>query len=234
MSTSIDVNEKNIGQLFVVSTPIGNLADITLRALKTLETVDLILAEDTRHTAKLLSHFQLKKEMLSYRDQNHSRIIDDIVARLKNGLNIAIVTDAGTPTISDPGFKLVRDVAAKGFGVISIPGASAAIAALSVSGLPTDKFMFLGFLPKSSNKRDNILQESLKLDCTVILYESPYRLRDLIKYLSKKYPGREMCVVKDITKLYEKIYRGRSMDIIDLLPNNEKIKGEYTVLIAKE
>ncbi len=228
------MNTLNKGQLFIVSTPIGNLRDITVRALKVLEEVDFILAEDTRQTIKLLDQYQIKKELVSYRDQNHTRIIDQIVKHLSEGKNIALVSDAGTPLISDPGYKLVRDLKDKGFSIVSIPGPSAVISALTISGLPTDKFIFLGFLPKSDTKRRNIISEYAKLDATLIIYESPFRVHKLLEEITEILSDRDVSLVKDITKLYEKDYFGKAIDILKKIPDRTKMKGEYVVLIGKE
>lgn len=220
------------GKLFIVSTPIGNMGDITLRAIETLKNVDLILSEDTRETSKLLQHFEIQKSQISYRDQNHYRVFETILKNLEEGKNIALVSDSGTPLISDPGFKLVQDLIAANIKIESIPGPSAVISALTVSGLPTDKFTFIGFLPKKSGQQDKILQSYGNLESTLIIYESPYRVVKLLEQIHQSLGNRKVCIVKDITKLYESLIYGQ---IEDILANrtNIKAKGEYIVLVAK-
>ena len=170
----------NKGKLFVVATPIGNLDDITYRAIKTLKSVAFILAEDTRESKKLLDKYDIHTQLISYRDQNHEKIINKIVEKLDIGLDLAIISDNGTPLISDPGYKLVRYLREEGYVISPIPGPSAVISALSISGLPTDRFSFLGFLPKSDSKRIEIFEEFFNLDTTVVVYESPKRLFKLL------------------------------------------------------
>ncbi len=222
------------GVLYVVATPIGNLEDITFRAVRILTEADVILAEDTRHTSLLLNHYNIKKEMISYRDQNHQRVIENLLFLLKSGKNLALVSDAGTPLISDPGYKLVQELVKNDIDVISIPGPSSVIASLAVSGLPTDKFLFIGFLPKGGNKRNSQLENYLTLDSTLILFESPYRVRNLVESLSEKYSKRQICIVNDITKFHEKILRGTPIEVVSQIPKDKKLKGEFTILIAKE
>jgi 16S rRNA (cytidine1402-2'-O)-methyltransferase len=221
------------GTLYIVSGPIGNLKDITHRALEILKEVDIVLSEDTRETDKLLKHYQLEKHQISYRDQNHKQIFPRIVEMLDQGQSVALVTDSGTPLISDPGFKLVRELKEQGFAVVSIPGPSAAISALSVSGLPTDKFTFLGFLPKNNNSRREIIEKHGKLDTTLIIYESPYRVIKLLFEIQEILGNRSVCLAKDLTKMYENVTTGK---VEDLLKNKEEIKekGEYVVLVSKE
>ncbi len=219
------------GTLFVVATPIGNLTDISTRALETLKTVDLILSEDTRETYKLLSHFEIQTKQISYRDQNHDRVINEILERLSSGQNLALVCDSGTPTISDPGFKLVKTIKEAGFKVKPIPGPSAIIASLSVSGLPTDKFVFLGFLPKKKNARKELLETFGKTPTTLVIYESPFRVRKLLKEIKSALGDRIVCLAKDISKKHEEISTDTVSKLIQAQP---KEKGEYVVLIAKE
>ncbi len=222
-----------MGKLFVVSTPIGNLEDITLRALSTLNDVDLILSEDTRETDKIFRKFDIKTPQISYRDQNHDRVITKIKLSLDEGSNLALVSDSGTPAISDPGFRLVKDLVDSGYKVESIPGPSAIIAALSVSGLPTDKFCFLGFLPKSEKQREELLVTYGSLDATLVLYESPFRVKKLLTQLYHVLGNRKVCLAKDLTKLYEDI---TTQNLAYFSENLDKIveKGEYVVLIAKK
>lgn len=221
-----------MGKLYLVSTPIGNLEDITLRALNILKEVSLILAEDTRHSAKLLNHYNIKGELLSYRDENHDRVISAIVANLEGGADIALISDAGTPAISDPGFKLVRELSKRNVQIVSIPGPVAAVAALSVSGLPTDRFLFLGFLPKQHGKREKLLRYYMEGEHTLLIYESPYRVMKLIDQISQLDPERFVSVVKDITKMHEKIFRGTASQLQNDLKKHT-LKGEFVVAVAK-
>jgi len=219
------------GTLFVVATPIGNLQDMTQRAVGVLRDVDLILSEDTRETKKILDKFDLSTNQISYRDQNHKKVIPRILALLAAGKDLALVSDSGTPLISDPGFKLVKEVINEDFDVITIPGPSAVTAALSISGLPTDKFVYLGFLPKSSGPRKKILKEYGKLDATIVIYESPFRLQKLLKEVISELGNRYVVLCGELTKMHEKCIRGYAEHLVDLTTGH---KGEYVVLIAKE
>ena len=221
-----------IGELYIVSTPIGNLNDITNRAITTLELVDIIAAEDSRVTKKILDKYKITKKIISYNDYNEIRRVDKIINYLKEGLNIALVSDAGTPTISDPGYRLVNKALLDDIKIISIPGACSAIAALSISGLPTDKFFFEGFLPKKKGrlKRFNFLKT---LECTIILFESPYRFLRTLEDISKNLGNRVISVVKEITKIHESVFIGYVDNLKDNFEKN-KIKGEFIILIAKE
>jgi len=221
------------GKLYIVSTPIGNMGDITIRALDILKSVDLILSEDTRETSKLLQHYNIENSQISYRDQNHIRVFNNILETLESGKNIALVSDSGTPLISDPGFKLVQELIEKGIKVESIPGPSAVIGALTVSGLPTDKFTFLGFLPKKAGQQEKILKEYGNTESTLVIYESPYRVVKLLEQIQSVLGNRKVCVVKDLTKMYETLIYG---EISDILTSRTSIKpkGEYIVLVAKE
>lgn len=222
-----------MSKLYVVSTPIGNLQDITLRALEILKSVDLILSEDTRETEKILKSWNVETPQISYRDQNHTKVISHIKDLLKSGKNLCLVSDSGTPLISDPGFKLVQELKKDQMEVIPIPGPSAITAALSISGLPTDNFSFIGFLPKKPNQRKAILQDFGKLPTTIVIYESPYRVRKLLAEIYQELGNRTICLAKDLTKMYEEV---RTASIENFLENPEKIKekGEYVVLVAKE
>jgi len=222
-----------VSKLYVVSTPIGNLQDITLRALEVLKNVDLILSEDTRETAKILSKWDIKTTQISYRDQNHKKVISHIKDLLKSGKDLCLVSDSGTPLISDPGFKLVQELKKNRVPIISIPGPSAVIAALSVSGLPTDNFSFIGFLPKKPNQRKSILQEFGKLPTTIVIYESPYRVRELLNEIYQELGNRTVCLAKDLTKMYEEV-RTAPLENFIKNPEETKEKGEYVVLVAKE
>lgn len=206
----------NKGKLYVVATPIGNLSDMTLRAIEVLKSVAFVLSEDTRESKKLLDRYGITTQLISYRDQNHERMIGKILEKLDMGLDLALISDAGTPLISDPGFKLVRDLQQKGYDVISIPGASAVISALSVSGLPTDRFVFLGFLPKSDEKRKKLLEQYIDLENTIVIYESPQRVIRLLKLISEEFRDMEVYLAKDISKMREESYSGRISDVLNI------------------
>jgi len=222
-----------MGKLFLVATPIGNLKDITLRALETLKVADLILCEDTRRTRKLLAHYQIKKPLLSYFEHNEERRIPEVIEKLKQGQKIALVSDAGTPTISDPGFKLVRECINQGIEVESIPGPSAILVALTSSGLPTDKFLFLGYLPRKPQARKKAL-ESLtmilhSIKVTVIFFESPHRLLSSLKDLKEVLGDVEIAVCRELTKVHEEIRREKVSTAIEHF-EKVKPKGEFVVL----
>jgi len=219
------------GKLFIVASPIGNMEDITLRAIKVLKDVSVILSEDTRETQKILNHFEISKPQISYRDQNHLQVLNKIVDLIESGNDLAILSDRGTPLISDPGFKLVRDLISKGYEVVSIPGPSSVIASLVVSGLPTDKFTFLGFLPKTESQRVKIIKNYGELDTTLIFFESPYRILKLLEEVKKTLGNRDVCVVKELTKLHEEVYR---FNLNDLDTVKIDLRGEFVVLVSKE
>ncbi len=219
------------GKLYIVASPIGNMDDITLRALKVLKDVSYILSEDTRETHKLLNHFEIQKSQISYRDQNHASVLVKIIDLMDNDNDLAILSDRGTPLISDPGFKLVREVINKGFEVVSIPGPSSVIASLVVSGLPTDKFTFLGFLPRTHSQRVKIIHKYGELDSTLIFFESPYRILKLLQEVKNTLGDRDVCVVKELTKLHEEIYR---FNLRDLGSVKIDLRGEFVVLVSKE
>lgn len=219
------------GKLFIVASPIGNMGDITLRALEVLKDVSYILSEDTRETQKLLNYFEIQKTQISYRDQNHVQVLAKILDLMESGNDLAILSDRGTPLISDPGYKLVREVIGKGYEVVSIPGPSSVIASLVISGLPTDKFCFLGFLPRTESQRVKIIQKYGELDSTLIFFESPYRILKLLEEVKKTLGNREVCVVKELTKLHEEIYR---FNLSDLDKAKIDLRGEFVVLVSKE
>jgi 16S rRNA (cytidine1402-2'-O)-methyltransferase len=219
------------GILYIVGTPIGNLEDMTFRAVKVLKEVDLILAEDTREADKLLRHYDLQKSVIAYTDEKHSAIYPRIVADLKNGKNIALISDSGTPLISDPGFKLISELKAENYHIVPIPGASALTAALSVSGLPTDNFVFLGFLPKKKGKRTEIISRYGKLDATLVIYESPHRVRKTLQEIYKILGNRVASLANDMTKMHEKIITSK---LKSLTEDDFKAKGEFVILVAKD
>ena len=218
--------------LYVVATPIGNLDDITFRAVSVLKAVDVVFSEDTRQTKKLFGRHQVTTPLKSYRDQNHKRVLQEILDLLEQGKTLALVSDSGTPLISDPGYKLVRSVVDAGYLVIPVPGPSAVIASLSASGLPTDKFVFVGFLPKSQGKRVELLTEFGKLDATLVIYESPFRVVQLLQEILTVLGNREVCLACEITKIFEKFDRGLTSELLERL-STQKIRGEYTVLVSK-
>lgn len=221
------------GKLFIVATPIGNMSDITLRALEILKEVSLVLSEDTRETDKILKKYDIKKTQFSYRDQNHDLMFPKIVETLEQGNSIALISDSGTPVISDPGYKLVRDLVKKGFEIVSIPGPTALISALVPSGFPTDKFSFLGFLPKSKNDRKKILHKYGQMDATIIVYESPFRISKMLEEINETLGDRMVCLASELTKVHEKFQRDRVSELAQAL-KGKKLKGEFVVLIAKE
>ncbi len=217
--------------LYLVSTPIGNLADITIRAIETLASVDLILAEDTRTTGKLLQKYGIKTSQRSYHIHNEHKIVEGIVSLLESGQRIALVSDAGSPGISDPGFLLVRESLSAGVEVYSIPGPTALISALQVSGLPTDRFVFEGFLPVKKG-RNTRLQELKEEKRTIVLYESPHKIHKTLQQLSEVLgPDRQACVSRELTKLFEeKIYS--SLGELAVRFSETKPKGEFVICIA--
>ncbi len=219
------------GTLFVVATPIGNLDDITLRALRILNESDLIAAEDTRHTRKLLRHYKISTPLVSYHDHNKETRTPELISRLQTKANIALVTDAGTPVISDPGFFLICRAIEADIPIVPIPGVCAAITALSVSGLPSDKFLFVGFLPRKKNKRTQALQELKEETNTLIFYESPRRLLATLLELIDIMGDRKGVFARELTKYHEEIIRGRLFQIIETVTDRTSIKGECTLLI---
>jgi 16S rRNA (cytidine1402-2'-O)-methyltransferase len=219
------------GTLYIVSTPIGNREDITLRALRVLKEVDLIAAEDTRHTGLLLRHFGIQAPLTSYFEGNELKKRDLILSRLKQGDRVALVSDAGTPGISDPGFRLVQRAIENGIPIVPIPGPSAVTAALSVSGLPTDAFLFKGFLPHKSAKRRGLLEQLEEVRETLIFYESPHRIIETLKDISDILGDREMVLARELTKIYEEVLRGRASEIQKQIAG-KKIKGEITLVIS--
>jgi 16S rRNA (cytidine1402-2'-O)-methyltransferase len=225
---------KNSGILYIVATPIGNLGDITLRAIETLKNVDLIAAEDTRHSKKLLQHCNINTPTISLHDYNENQRSDFLIEKLKAGKNIALISDAGTPLISDPGYHLVKKVHDAALTVIPIVGACALVAALSAAGLPTEKFVFEGFLPAKMVALHKRLQELTDETRTIILYESPHRLMQLINNLLEIFgPERYVVLAKELTKIYETIFGAKLSEVKKWLEADDNHqKGEFVVLIS--
>ena len=218
------------GILYIVPTPIGNLEDITLRALRVLKEVEMIAAEDTRHTQHLLAHFGIKTALTSYHEHNERDKARTLVERIKNGASIALVSDAGTPAISDPGYRIVVQAIDAGIQVVALPGASALTTALSASGLPTDRFLFEGFLPAKPQERKAKLQSLRAETETLLFYEGPHRLLDALNDMLKIFGERQVAVARELTKLHEEFLRGRLSDVIGSLGDRE-IKGEIVIMV---
>jgi 16S rRNA (cytidine1402-2'-O)-methyltransferase len=213
-------------KLYIVATPIGNLSDFTFRGVEILKNVDVIACEDTRHTMILLNHYDIKKPLISYHQHSGKLKVEKLIDILKNGEDIALVSDAGTPGISDPGEIIIREAINEGVEVISIPGASAVISALSISGISANEFVFLGFLPHKKGRQTK-LKEIAEEKRTVVLYESPYRINKLLLELLEYCGNREIAVCRELTKKFETIYRGKISGIKDEI----KEKGEFVVIL---
>ena len=220
------------GQLFVVGTPIGNLEDITHRAVSTLKSVDIILAEDTRNSKKLLNAYKIETKMISYHEHSSEKEIEKIIDLLLKGNDLALISDAGTPTISDPGYGLIRDCIKHDIIIVPIPGVSAITAAMSVSGLPSDSFTFIGFLPQKKGRLKKIEQLN-NIENTVILFESPYRLEKTLNQLLDNLGNRPVVVGRELTKLYEEVIRGNLSEVIKYF-SKSKVKGEIVIMIGKD
>lgn len=217
-------------KLYIVPTPIGNLEDITLRAIQTLKSVDLILAEDTRTSSFLLKHLGIDKPLKSYHQHNEHKVLEEVIQRLLSGSTMALISDAGTPGISDPGFLMVRAAIEKGITVESLPGPTALIPALVNSGLPCNEFSFYGFLPQKKGRQSKLKQLE-KEDKTFVLYESPFRLVKLLEELQSHLgPERKACVCRELTKLYEEVQRGNLTELLQLY-KNKPVKGEIVVVV---
>jgi 16S rRNA (cytidine1402-2'-O)-methyltransferase len=219
------------GTLYLVATPIGNLEDITLRALRTLKECDVVAAEDTRRTGRLLKHFDISKPLLSCFQFNEARRSEEILERLRRGEKIALVTDAGSPGISDPGERVVKAAIAAGLRVESVPGPSALVAALTASGLPTEEFHFLGFLPHKSGQRLRELERLRGVGGTLVLYESPYRIARLLAELNEVFAGRQVVLARELTKKFEEYLRGTPAELLAVL-KGRSLKGEFVVLVS--
>lgn len=223
-----------MGKLYVVATPIGNLKDITYRAVEVLNNCDLIAAEDTRHTSILLKHYNIKTRLISYHKYNEeerSKLLINYIT--EEGMNIALVSNAGTPCISDPGYRIVKDARERGIDVVPIPGPSAVMTALSVSGIPIEHFLFIGFLPKKELERERVIrdikQKGIK---TIVLYESPKRIISLAELIAKELPNATVCFFCELTKVFERSYVGNIRTVLERLRSDTKTNlGEYTVVI---
>jgi 16S rRNA (cytidine1402-2'-O)-methyltransferase len=234
MSLNIELNDSCVipKTLYVVATPIGHMEDITIRALKILNQVDLIAAEDTRETRKILKHYLIDTPMFACHDHNEEQCAETIISSLEKGKSIALVSDAGTPTISDPGYSVVSMVIKKGYAVIPIPGASAILAAMCVSGLPTDSFVFQGFLPKKQGKRQKRLKQLSVEEGTLVFYESPKRIVSLLDDLVQQFGDRPAMIGRELTKPYEECLRGMLSTIQHDILKKQTIKGEFTLLVG--
>ncbi len=219
------------GTLYLVATPIGNLEDITLRALRVLRECDVVAAEDTRRTGQLLRHLDLSKPLLSCFHFNEARRSEDIIGRLRRGERVALVTDAGSPGISDPGERVVKAALAAGLRVEPVPGPCALVAALTASGLPTNEFHFIGFLPHKSGARHRKLEESKEIAGTLVFYESPYRVEKLLGELVEVFPERPVTLARELTKKFEEFLRGRPAELLERA-RQRVWKGEFVVLVG--
>jgi 16S rRNA (cytidine1402-2'-O)-methyltransferase len=223
---------KKKGVLYVVATPIGNREDITLRALKTLRDVDLVVAEDTRKSGKFLSHHRIKNRLVSYHEHNEKRRTPELLAKLLDGTTIALVSNAGTPGVSDPGYRLVAAAIENKISVIPVPGPSAATTAMSASGLPTDSFVFIGFSPKKKGKRLKFITELAAEPRALIFYESPKRVLAFLEEVVSHIGDRPAVLAREMTKLHEEFIRGRVSEILETMKARPAIKGECTLLVA--
>lgn len=223
-------NEDTFGKLYIVATPIGNLEDITLRAIRTLKEVDIIAAEDTRHTLKLLNHLKITKPMISYHRHNEEIKTDELIQKLLEGKNIALVSDAGTPVISDPGEEIVKAALENNIKVNPIPGPCAAITGLIASGIDAKEFTFLGFLPLNKKNRKEKLKQIEKQETTTILYEAPHKLKQTLQELSEITQNRKIVLARELTKIHEEYISGTAKELKDSI---QEPKGEYVIIIEK-
>jgi 16S rRNA (cytidine1402-2'-O)-methyltransferase len=221
------------GTLYLVATPIGNLEDITLRALRVLRECDVVAAEDTRRSGQLLRHFGIHKPLLSYFQFNEAKRSEEIITRLRAGERVALVTDAGSPGISDPGERVVTACVKAGMRVEAVPGACALVAALTASGLPTQEFHFVGFLPHKSGQRRRQLESLANIPGTLVLYESPYRIEKLLAELAAVFPGRDVVLARELTKKFEEFLRGTPAQLLTATAQRS-LKGEFVVLVSAE
>ena len=221
------------GILYIVSTPIGNLEDITLRALRVLKEADWIACEDTRQTRKLLDHFGIGTQTVSYHEHNEIARTVELIGKLKEGANIALVSDAGTPLLSDPGYRLVTGAIAEGIAVVPVPGPSAIATALAASGLATDSFRFCGFLPPKSGARRKVLEQLRGETCTLVFYETPHRIVAALSDIGEVMGSRPVVAARELTKMHEEFLRGTAAELRADLESRPAIRGEFTLLIGK-
>lgn len=218
------------GTLYIVSTPIGNIEDITLRALRVLKEADVIAAEDTRHSSRLLSHYGISKPMISYWGEKEKTRSEEVLSRLLSGQSVALISDSGTPGISDPGAVIIRKAIENSINVVAVPGPSALISAVSISGLPIEEFTFIGFLPPKKIQRQKILKELSLEKRTLVFYEAPHRIMETLHDLYEIFEDRKAAVIKEITKLYEEALRGSLKEILSIM-DSRTIAGEYVIII---
>jgi len=218
--------------LHVVATPIGNLGDITLRALATLAAAETVLCEDTRTSGKLMERFAIKARLSPYHEHNAQAVRPHIIERLKQGAAIALISDAGMPLVSDPGYRLVKEAAELGIPVTACPGASAVLTGLALSSLPTDRFLFAGFVPQKQGERKRLFAELAGLKATLIFFESPHRIIETLQDLVTALPGRSVAVTRELTKLHEEVLRGTAEEIAGVLQSRASVKGEITLLVG--
>ena len=220
-----------MGMLYIVATPIGNLEDFSPRAIETLKRVSLVASEDTRVTRKLLSRLGIHAPLVSLYEHNEQKRVPEILAHLEAGEDVALVSDAGTPLISDPGYRLVREAVKRGYRAVPVPGPSAVLAALSVSGLPTDRFTFVGFLPRKAGKRGKELWDLAALGHTLVLFESPHRLLKTLQDMTETMGDRNVVLCRELTKKYEEILRGTPSELLRALAD-KKVRGEITLVVS--
>jgi 16S rRNA (cytidine1402-2'-O)-methyltransferase len=218
--------------LYLVATPIGNLGDITVRALATLAAADTVLCEDTRTSAKLMARYGIKAKLEPYHEHNAAKARPHILERLQSGTAMALISDAGTPLVSDPGFRLVQESVAMGIAVTSCPGPSAVMAGLAISGLPTDRFLFLGFLPAKAGERQRLYTEMAAVKSTLVFFESPHRIIETLAEMNVSLPGRRVAVTRELTKLHEEALRGSAAEVIAALSLKPAVKGEITLILG--
>ena len=218
--------------LYVVATPIGNLGDITLRALSTLAAAETVLCEDTRTSGTLMARFAIKARLSPYHEHNAKEVRPQILERLKQGATIALISDAGMPLVSDPGYRLVKEAVEMGIPVTACPGPSAVLTGLALSGLPTDRFLFGGFVPQKQGERKRLFEEFAKLRATLIFFESPHRIVDTLHDIAEAFPTRAVAVTRELTKLHEEVLRGTAADVAAELQSRPAVKGEITLLIG--
>ncbi len=228
-----DTASAQLGTLYVVATPIGNIEDISARAIRTLKDADIICAEDTRHSQRLMQHYQINTPLMSLHEHNEMARIEQISDKLRQGQTIALISDAGTPLISDPGFKLVRELRKQGFRISPIPGPSAIITALSVAGLATDSFSFWGFLPAKSSGRKQVFNDLSQNRETLVFYESSHRILDSLKDLLEELGDRELVIARELTKTFETILSGTASTLVEKVATDlDQQKGEFVVMVA--